>query len=157
MYNPETFGLVMYPRLCSSNGPASDKFKDALLAELQFDIDNDSKKLYFAVETYYEAMCFGNIEAGVNLLGILMMANFNSFFRGTNSRKKMKGRTHEIIKYLSAFDHPIVRYYEALTKLCINGKGSEDWDMMDALAAEGNEYASALIKSYEEYEAELAE
>ena len=147
MYTPETFDLAMFPRLCSTNGPASDKFNDALFAELAFDEDeSDFEKLIYAIHTYWDAMFLGNIEAAVNLLRILMQLNFNSFDRGTNGRKEMEYRTQTVINLLSILEHPIVDYYEALTKFHINGETAEALDLMDALVVEDNEYACALYE-----------
>ena len=154
MYTPETFDLVMFPRLHSTKGPAVAKFKKALSEDLVCDKELDMNLLLSAAHTYWDAFLMGNAEAGVNVLRILMKTNFNAHSHGT---EVLERPTRIAFEMLSEAGHPIVSYYEALTKLCINGKGGEDWDMMDALAAEGNEYASALIKSYEEYEAELAE
>ena len=153
MTKHEQLDLVMFPRLHCTKGPAASKFNEALSEDLICEKELDMNLLLSAAHTYWDAFLMGNAEAGVNALRILMKTNFNAHSHGSKGLERL---TRIAFEKLSEMGHPIVSYYEALTKLCINGKGRKDWDMMDALAAEGNEYASALIESYEEHEAELA-
>lgn len=132
---------VIFPREdhTTSIGEAGALFIEAYSMDLANDLVFDGKQAPEAKRLYSDAFDAGCIEAGVNLMRILVRTSFSVAEAGTTCLP-LQNRLIDLSERLHDLGHPVVPYYEALTRIVIGGLDS-DYDDMYELAKSGNKYA----------------
>lgn len=133
--------LIWFPRLNTTGIDGAVPFLQGLLIDMALDDVYDADKLVQAVHYYWDALYEGSIEAGVNLMRILMKTQLNARKAG-NEGLPDKGR--DVSEELALVEHPILPYYEALTCIFTDGQKDDGWAKMDELASAGNQFAATL-------------
>ena len=142
---PDSIMSLMFPRTNLESSPGTRLFNHAYALDVTYHSDNQDS-LSEILDTYLESFNLGVLEAGANLLRIMLIAVTNSEDSPPSS---ILNRINYILARLTSKHHPIGEYYEALCLIFnINEYPDKDdelselgFEMMFDLAELGNAYA----------------
>ena len=143
---------MTYPREAhtASGGKAAALFVNAYAMDLA---NGDGQQTPEVAKLYSDAFDAGSIEAGVNLMRILIHVSFSTA-KDNISCPELKNRLTHLSEKLSALGNPIVPYYNVLARFVIDSPDTGCMDMFK-LAESGNKYAITFLALvdylYEDY------
>lgn len=129
---------IRYPHLETTGIEGSESFVRGLLSEALFEDTHIGEHLNEAAHYYTKALDEGSMEAGVNLMRILVKAQESASIEGNFD---LKSQFKYVSEKLTAMGHPIMPYYEALMAILSDGKENEGWVAMEKLVSCNNPYA----------------
>lgn len=100
-----------------------ESFVQGLLCEMSYDDNDVSNKLVEAVHHYWDAFLDGSIEAGVNVMRILMKTQIHV---PEDQRSVLANKYKIVSERLTNSGNPIMPYYEALSIITNEGKKTRD-------------------------------
>lgn len=132
---------VIFPREdhTASNDEAATLFIKAYAMDFANDLVYGGEQTPEVARLYRTAFDAGSIEAGVNLMRILMMVGISTS-QNSISCPNLKNQLADLFEKLAALSHPIVPYYRALSRI-----GTDEPEIgyieMQSLVDAGNKYA----------------
>ena len=153
---------MTYPREdhTTSDGKAAALFVSAYAMDLANGIAYGCTQTPEVARLYSAAFDAGSIEAGVNLMRILIQTSFSVHKDGIAEDSigcsRLKNRLTNLSERLNALGHPIVPYYNALAHIEI-GNPDSGYNEMCKLAEYGNKYAITFLALADYLEKEAAD
>ena len=141
---------LLFPRLDADDSFGIYLYQKGYHLDIEFDSTGDSNIIPIIRAAYWDAFNVGVLDAGVNLLRIIMIALCNYKLTNPNDKElPLLDPLHYILERLLFAEHPAGEYYEALgymLGIMSNELTSEEshelgLDLMTDLALDDNPYA----------------